>query len=362
MKDILDGLVFNFENNVGKKDPSTKKMPELIGPHHWLISMINAKTESNQYKPFDTTIIAESVRIFPDSIISDKIDATHCGLIQYIYHAWAKELGIVLKPDVFFYTIISEIKNWIINNPAKCKHLFTTSDEKRRIVIVGLTIDKLIEALQNFIPCKELFDLITKTSFSTEPQHYKQILGITMADMGTPYYSYGTTKCGIPKILVQGTEADWDKLLNTVIDLRKNFGGCSNILANYLSTVHSTLDKLIESVFKANDGSYLENIFTYYRNPICGSGHLPLVLDGWIKKLYIGNYSRLVGIGQYPSHFNCLPYDDRDDPENIKYYFYTCGLSSSKIVNGYLYPEYNIAHCELTDPNKKIIFDILTNN
>jgi hypothetical protein len=365
-KDTTDGVVFNFEKNIGKKNPDVEKIPTFSGPHDWLASMYKAKNKKNLR--LQETIAKNSIRILLDSVISDKMDATHCGMMQYIYHAWAKELGVVLKPDMLFYTILSELKNQIINYPSKYRHLFTDSDKKENVVIVNLSIDKLMDVLNDLIPCKELFELVTKTSFSTEPQHYKQILGITMADMGTPYYSYSSTRCGIPKILIQGTKVDWNKLTETVLQFRQIFEGCCKVLTHYLTIVYDTVTKLIDAAFNKNDGSYFENIFTYCQNPHCGSGHLPVVLDGWIRTLYIGNYynDKFYGyedfIDRYRSHFNCLPYDDKDDPNNIKYYFYACGLSSSKINNGYLYPEYNIAHCELVHPEKETIFNVLAQN
>lgn len=78
------------------------------------------------------------------------------------------------------------------------------------------------------------------------------------------------------------------------------------------------------------------------------SGHAKVITDGWIRNFYIPKdfyndeayYEDYVQ--KYPSHFNCLAYSNEDDPNNILYYYYTCGLSSSRIVDGYLYSEYHI--------------------
>ncbi|XWV25634.1 hypothetical protein QJ856_gp0119 [Tupanvirus deep ocean] len=366
--DLNNAVVFNFDSAVGKPDPKQESLADLQGVHTWLASMFSAKCKDYNLRGLSKTIKPDSVVLLDNSVISNKMDATHQGIMQYVFHAWAKELGVVLKPDMFFFTIVSEIKNQIINNPQKYRHLFTVSEKKERIELLNLTIDKLMAALESKIPCKELFSLVTKTTFSTEPSHFKHVMGITMADMGTPYYSYGTTRCGIPKVAVLGSLEDWTNLVNSVTNFRSVFESCCKTLTNYLTVVLGVLEQFVDSVFNAKDGKYLENMFVYYKNPLCGSGHSPIVMDGWLRKLYLGEYYNDNHYGyedyvnMYPSHLNCLPYDCRDDPNNIEYYTYVCGMSSSRIVDDFLYPEYNIAHCEIVHPEKKCIFDVLASN
>ena len=368
---LENGIVFNFENSTGLVDPKMfRKLPSLDGAHTWLQSMFYAKSKLDYLtKTYDIekSIDEKSIVILPDSIISDRMDATHQGLMQYVYHAWAKELGVVLKPDILFYTVISEIKNQIMKTPDKYQNLFTGSSKKENIIVFDLTIGELMSVLGDIVPCKELFNLVTKTNFSTEPLYFKQVMGITMADMATSYYCYTTTMCGIPKVIVLGSEYDWMNLTNVVLDLKNIFNHCK-ILSKYLSEVFETLNNLVSAAFVTNNNKFFENMFIYYKNPVCASGHAPVIIDGFIKNFYIGYYDNdnFTGhsqtINRFPSHLNCLPYDNKDDPNNIKYYFYACGLSSSRIIDGYLCPEYNIAHCELIHPEKKLIFDVLASN
>ncbi len=366
----LSGIVFDFSDEIGKPDPAAEELPDIPEPHNWLISILKAKSKCDR----NLNLLIQSInrshlQLLDNSIISNQIDATHQGLIQYMFHAWAKELGVVIKPDVFFYTIVSEIKNQIIDNPNKYDYLFTKSDNKECVLLVNLTVDKLMSALENKIPCKELFDVVTKSNFTTECDHFKQVMGITMADMGTPYYSYGTTKCGIPKVIVSGILDDWLNLTTSIKNLLHIFEyeGCA-LLTDYLNRVLVIMNELIDAAFTNKDKKFFSKMFIYYKNRRCGSGHEPIVLNGWIRKLYIGNYYNDEHYGyeyyvnNFPSHINCLPYDCRDDVNNIKYFFYLAGLTSSKIIDGFLYPEFNIVNCELTHPESKKIFDVLASN
>lgn len=116
---LNDATVIELDD-IGKKNPNVETLKDLAGAHNWLKGVYNSKPNNLDY---DTAIkISESidemsVNILPDSIVSDAIDATHESLIHYIFVAWSKELGVVLSPDMIFYTIISEIKNFMIKNP-----------------------------------------------------------------------------------------------------------------------------------------------------------------------------------------------------------------------------------------------------
>lgn len=350
---LSEAIIFELQDGIGLSDPKEESLHKYKEVNDWLKTMVYARSKFPNF----TISTKDSLRILDDTIMSDKMDATHAGLIQYIYNAWARELGVVLKPDIFFYTIISELKEKIIDDPISYHDLFTKVDKKEDIVVINLTIERLVVALKERIQNQELFNIITQTTFSTEPKHFKKVVGITMANMATPFYTYISTKCGIPVIAVLGSEMDWQVLLMAVIDLKKIFSNLT-IISQYLLKVMELINNFIKSVFKNKNSDFFKNMFTYQKNSRCESGHSPVIIDGWIRDLYIEKHDWL---RNYPSHLSCLPYKNRDDPKNVKYYFYACGLTSSRIVDNFLYPEYNIIHCQLMDNNAEEIFDILAN-
>ena len=58
---------------------------------------------------------------------------THAGLIYYAHFCWAKELGMVIRPDMLWYTIISDLTECILKFPSYFRYLFTESEEKQDI-------------------------------------------------------------------------------------------------------------------------------------------------------------------------------------------------------------------------------------
>lgn len=353
--DLSNGVTFQF-NNIGLENPMRTRTNKNIKSEDFLKIMLQSKSKNFDNGYLIKEINSETVQILDNSIMSEKTDATHCGLMQYIYYAWANELGVVLKPDVFFYTIISEIRDQIVCNPENYREIFTKTSGKQKLEIYELTIEKLVDCLKDHIPNQQFFDIITKTSFTTAPTHFSQVLAITMADMATPYYDYITLSCGIPKITVLGKKIDWLELILSVLKLRKIFLN-SSIINTYLVKVSNLIDKFYLAFINKND-KFFENIFTLVKNPMCGSGHSPVVINGWICDLYINNPEY---INAYPSHLSCLPYMDEDkhNPNNNSYYYYTTGLTSSQIIDGFLYPEFNIQHCMIKHKKAEKIFNIL---
>jgi hypothetical protein len=346
-------------NDLGHQDPHIERMVDLSQPHNWLQKLLT--DNRNKYDRLHRkklgiffNINQSSLEVMPDSKISDQIDMVHVGLIHYVYTAWAREQGIVLTPDILFYTIICEIKNYIKTNPNDFRDLFTNKSDKQQIVVGVLTLDKLMNILKDIIPSKELFDVLTKTTFTTEPTHFSTVLGITFADMGTPYFSYMSSLCGIPKVKILGTDEDWNVLLTTMKILKTIFQIYSEQMTKYLDNITNNINKLILAIAN-NNVEYFRQMFNYKSNMPCDSGHNAVDLSGWILEYYMERRPYIVN---YPSHLNCLPYKN-NDLTDIRYYFYACGLSSSKIVDGYMYSQYDIIHCEIKHPDKEAIFNTL---
>lgn len=362
-KEILESSknvrIFDL-NFKGEPDPGSGIKHEIT-QHHGLRLLFDSRKKINKLiHPIDEN----SIIMLDHSSIPEKTHFTHSGLIQYIYIAWARELGVVLSPDMLFFTIISEIRSDIIGNPKIYRELFTYESEKKDIVLTSLTIESLMEVLSKIVPSRTLFDLATKTSFSTSPPFFDKVMGIIFADMASPYYNYLDTMCGIPKISIEGTLDDWNKLLICVKELRKIFKEIMR-LDSYLNNILERIKWIIDATFFKKKGDdtmnkkYFREIFNYRKNPMCGSGHWPIITEGWIREFYITNYNE---IDDYPSHLNCLAYSNRDDPDDVKYYYYSSGLTSSRIDGEFLRPEYTIWHCKIVHPEAKTIFNVIASN
>jgi len=355
-------------NNTSLSDPNIERINNNSDVRNWLQTIARNKYKwSFDAKFSPSNIVPEDVSVISNNTTStnQKIDYSHNGLIQYIFTAWAQELGVVLRPDMFLFTIVSEIKNVVYEQPDAFRSLFSTSNEKVDLTIVDLTIDRLVDALESKIPNKKIFNVITKSKFTSSSPNFETAMAITLCDMTTPYYNYIGTMCGIPKVMIKGDKNEWLYLVNQIKILQNEFNDFStSVLTLYFARVIDTLNNLITSVFEGSffrilwnsKGTYLKTMFTYERNKECMSGHSDVVIDGWITNFYVkpGDY-----VNTFSSHLSCLPYYHKDLQ---KYYYYVSGLTSSTIdSNGFLHPNYDVVHCEIIGNNKENIFNIIAN-
>jgi hypothetical protein len=359
-------IIFHFgEQNL--LNPGFEKVNEQMDSSSWLKTIIENKIMDVDYdengeiikknSEFDQTDVQPNdVKLLSDSTIQEKYDFSHAGLIQYVFTAWAKELGVVLRPDMFLFTIVSEIKRIVYQDPKKFRDSFTISNEKQTILIFDLTIEKLINVLESMIPNKKIFDVFTKTQFNSAPQNFNTAMAITLCDMIAPYYLFMDTDCGIPAVMIKGDKSEWQHLVSQVDVLLNEFEQ-NRVLRHYLDTAKSTLNAIIHSVF-SGDGAFLNDIFSYKKR-VCVSGH-PIIIDGWIRDFYVTPKKSY--IHQYPSHLSCLPYAKKNDLNDPKYYFHISGLSTSKTIDGFLHPDYSIIHGEIKGDNAQKIFDTIAKN
>lgn len=245
---------------------------------------------------------------------------THAGLIYYFHQCWAQEIGACLRPDMFWYTIVSELANEILDNPVKYKHLFSDQDKKTDIIILtdditDLDVETLIDQMKNIIANKEFLNIICNTRFDSEVPNSNLAILMTFACMATPYFNYMTTRCGIPHLQIEGTQEEWEKLYNSCKDLEK-VGLNSNKCNDYIKRVTNLIANIIFHCFgkrtldmkpiTENTEEFFNNVFHYGKNTRCGSGHDDVIVQGWIRDLYFKNYD--YDLHKFNTHINYVPY------------------------------------------------------
>lgn len=289
-------------------------------------------------------------------------DITHAGLIYYLNYCWTQELGASLRPDILFYTIVSEIAREIVNNPNKYGYLMSNSKDKIDLVTktnqdYEINIDLVDKLLDTNILDKEFKKIITETHFDSQPDNFDLALKITFAYSASPYFNYLTSKCGIPHMEVLGSREEYEMLLSKINKLKLHVPN----LSEYLTQCSNIINDILYWCF----GSNLRPILTeclnkemfmsaiFYINKRCGSGH-PYDVLGWINKLYIKKHNQLY---DYPAHINYIPYKFIDGD---KYYYKAIGLCYSELDNdkNILRPKYGYTVHEVLDHN---LFDFIKN-
>ncbi len=280
---------------------------------------------------------------------------THAGLAYYLYYCWANEKGCTLRPDMIWYTVVSEVASQILANPEEYRHLFTDSTEKKTVIQLvdryyDIDVGTLIQQLETLIQSKDFFDTITNTRFKSDTPNTHFAMCTAFACMATPYFDYMTTMCGIPVIDLQGDQEDWINLSNSIFRLFSLLP--NNKLQTYLKNVQNVVGNILYHSFQitppelqllCDDATeFYSNIFNYYQNPECMSGHSPNLVKGWIKQLYFKTFEtpeQESDLYDFPAHINFVPYENI---ETGKRFYKACGLVYSQERDGILYPDYGM--------------------
>src|SRR5690606_19005272 len=112
--------------------------------------------------------------------------------------------------------------------------------------------------------------------FSTLNQGARLAHSAAFLDLVSPYYDYGMMMCGIPKVRVLGTGADWKLMADSIVELKKVLSKADKYLSSCLDGVETILKNL-------NSEEFWKEMFYTER---CGSGSQYL-MQGWINKFYV---------------------------------------------------------------------------
>jgi hypothetical protein len=206
-------------------------------------------------------------------------DATifHRNYLEYLEKCWADHLGIVITPDILWFTVLNELVAVVKGSPEPYRHLFTDSHEKKEIWVesadpVVMPLNRLVHALREQVPT-DMGKFVPE--FSTTSQRSRHAMWASFCDLCSPYYDYGMFLCAFPAISVQGTQDDWKLLGSQWRELAPMFSA----VGRWLDTVQLVLDRCAERI---SDSAWWGDMFKLER---CGSGHQTEV-SGWFATLF----------------------------------------------------------------------------
>jgi len=206
----------------------------------------------------------------------------HRNYLQYLELCWARHYGIVVSPDILWYTLLTELTSLIAEHPEGFRELFTRSEETTTLLVPSespsvLPLDTLIHMLKEHVPSNVDTFL---PSFSTTTDRSRHAMYAAFCDAVSPYYNYMVFCCGFPAIRILGESADWELL-------QKSWAEVTTILAQAGTTLPLTWFQKVGTVLgscvdRRQDADWWREMF---RNETCGSGSQQEVF-GWYSDLF----------------------------------------------------------------------------
>jgi hypothetical protein len=229
----------------------------------------------------------------------------HCSYLDYLSMCYSHHIGIILTPDILYYTLLCELAEEVKNSPEKYRSIFTKNidtEEKEQVIIINedpvvIDIHILYSAVCNRLP--DNFDTEFTEEFSTSTVQSKTAFMMSFLDCVSSYYDYGMMMCGIPHIRVLGSIDDYNKITTKIDSFKTIFPD----LIPYFKRFKAIVTEIKDS----DDPIFYKKIFSFRE---CGSGGDEEVC-GWFSDLY-RCHPQVRYIGNYSPHISSVPYTNMD--------------------------------------------------
>lgn len=257
-------------------------------------------------------------------------DIYHSNYLKYLEKAWGNHYGVVMSPDILWYTLLSEITLIVAEDSSLYSHLFTDQPDKKKEILVQsdseylIPLDTLIEAIKNNVPCN--IDAFLP-NFSTTVESSKFAKYAAFADIVSPYYQYSMYCCGIPFINIEGTKDDY----LSIVDNFTKIGNLLNSHQDYFNKVLTVLSNIVNNIDSPN---FWDKMFYLEK---CGSGSQNEVF-GWFTELFRVQPKDIRFSDNFSSHLAKIDYENVSIHNN--YIMYN-GLLNSHLEDGLLIPEFS---------------------
>ncbi|CAG8810186.1 13826_t:CDS:2, partial [Racocetra persica] len=212
---------------------------------------------------------------YDDAARSKKItlENTCCtnGFAAAILHAYNHHKHLRLSPDDIWLAVAQGVSNHINNNSEKFR------DWQEAVNRLVRKTDEHVEKIE--------FKELLECDFSTTTSSSLTASRIVLLDTFKAYFNFRTSVfCGIPKVTLEGTLDDWNKLQEKVVQLRK----LNLELDFWLDRLEPVIWKLVETYRGEVDEDFWSKIINIYKQ--FGSGD-DIFISGWMLAFFPYNRS-----------------------------------------------------------------------
>lgn len=199
------------------------------------------------------------------------------SFVDCLYNAYNNHLGVSLRPDDLWLTIILTFSNYVKYNSERLRKFFVTHDGKQEIH-VNMSIEQ--NTLEDWsLIIKEFANKFNnewiKPNFSTTTSNDILIAQISLLGVMKNYIDFTFNQhCGIPHVTLQGTLEDWERLKDKISFLNK-------FSDQLLNDWHQMLIPILDNFIDSYQGNVNNNFWQSCANHIGGSSG-PTYISGWI--------------------------------------------------------------------------------
>jgi len=264
-----------------------------------LIQRIATETESklapdSTRKPVGTKtpVVGTNINVYRDHRY-DK------GFFSTIFDAYANHWVLKTTPEDWWFTLIRKVALDIdaYADRQVVKDFFVDHDGKKELIVeLGTSVynanyssffDQMSSEIERNINDPAYVEAMSSDFLGTSTKTHKIIANIVLMSSVQEYFSYtGSILCGIPKVDMQGSEADWMQLKTKVDNLKNYLRPVINEMgqSKWWGDIEEIVQKLLETYQGNPDVGWWQQIVTKPGAAGCGG---PLTFDGWFVRKFL---------------------------------------------------------------------------
>ncbi|EIW59836.1 uncharacterized protein TRAVEDRAFT_122880 [Trametes versicolor FP-101664 SS1] len=209
------------------------------------------------------------------------------GFVHSILQAYAAHHHLVIRPDDVWIAILTQLSFYVNAHAEKLRQYFVAHQGKRTLEVsdVGFrtTVDfgslarAMTGEIHKNVVDRTLVDWILP-DFTTTSLKDTTICSVIMMSTLQKYYNfYMVPGCGIPTVTLEGTKADWLRILKRLERLYE-LGDEPSAWANMLYPI---LSRFVSAFDGKPDTEFWKHVVCSH-SPICGPGGPDRLIDGWL--------------------------------------------------------------------------------
>ena len=226
------------------------------------------KIKTEQVKDFVTTEFSQTVKdqhlfdkqydtlLFASQTPNSNASPFGHGLLGTMFQAYSHHIPLVLRPDDLWTSICFAFSKYVEMNSEKMRHLFVSHAGKEKITIrIPNLAEKNFPGYVNQFATElkkktknEVIEWLTPDFTTTTPVDVT-VCQISIMNAMKNYFSFGMeTLCGLSKVTLKGTLADWESLVEKAkklssYDLDDWRNRLILVLEQFLSAYKGTVDE-----------------------------------------------------------------------------------------------------------------------
>lgn len=247
---------------------------------------------------------------------------TQNNFINAFLDAYNHHKTLVIRPDDIKLQILTIISICVNNNSEKFRSYFVDHEGKKDLIVKSAEFNpdyfcnKFAELLEENIKDKD-FAKHYQTKFTTTNQIISTVNNITLMNTLKEYFSFTMIcECGIPSVVLEGTDDDWIKLNETYQYMKSIF------IDTELRPWFRHFDKIMDLFLQMRKGESIEYIKEMWKRVISyipqGSGG-DKILGGWVRLFVPYNGSNKI-INNLDKDIPCFDLTKREPVNDRNYY------------------------------------------